>query len=63
MGNLQIGGGRKEEAVDIWIKVSSIELFSGFCEAVAGGALPVSSQQERGWIAGHSSNTAVVGQQ
>lgn len=63
MRNLQIGGGRKEAAVDIWIEVSSVELFSGFREAAANRPLPVSSQQERRWIAGHSPNTAVVGQQ
>lgn len=33
------------------MKVSNIELSSGFWEEVAGGPLPVSSQRDRRWIA------------
>lgn len=32
MGSLQIGGGKKEEAVSLWVKVSTIKLPSGVWE-------------------------------
>lgn len=34
-------GGREEEAVSPWVKVSAVELSPGFCEEVAGRPLLV----------------------